>query len=429
MHHAARALRALPVALLLLLSLAAPVAAGDFRGGDTVTVAEGETVSDDMYVGAGTVTIDGTVDGDLTIAAGTVAINGEVTGSLNVAGGTVTVNGGVGGAIRVAGGTVTIAAEVGRDLVVAGGQVTVSSGASIAGDVAGGSGTLTVDGNVGGDVQAAAGVLEVNGAVDGSLDVATDSLRIGPSAVIGGDVLYTSDSEAVIAESAQIGGDITRRDPPVATPGAMMAENPILSFLGLLLGLLVFGFGLLLIRPRLLLGSSAELRTRPWVALGIGAGTWVGQLLLVIALFILAGLFGVFAGSLAGAFVAPALVVIMLIAILAIVSALPVSLLIGSLVMRGAVSPYLAFAVGAAIWAAVLTLAGLVNGGLGFLFYLVVWVLGLGAFTVYIWRTRTQPYVMTPAVAPAAPPADPPWMAPPAAPPPAPPASTDTPGI
>ena len=47
---------------------ASPAAAGDFRGATTVTIAEDETVDDDLYVGAGTVSLAGTVDGDATIA-------------------------------------------------------------------------------------------------------------------------------------------------------------------------------------------------------------------------------------------------------------------------------------------------------------------------------------------------------------------------
>jgi cytoskeletal protein CcmA (bactofilin family) len=407
--------------MLLLAIAAAPAAAGDFRGGDSVNVAAGETIDDDMYVGAGTVTIDGTVDGDLTVGGGTVTVGGEVTGSLNVGGGTVDVTGTIGGAVLVAGGTVRIAADVGRDVVVAGGTVTIDPGAMVGGDVAGGAGTLTISGEVGGDVLGGAGTLDIGGTVHGSLDVTSDSLRILPTAVVGGDVEYTSAQEAAIAPEAQIGGEVRRHDPPPGPAATGMGDNPILAFLGLLLGMLVFGYALLLVRPRLLYGSSAELRTRPWVSLGIGLGAWIGQVLLVLALFILAGVVGIVSGALSGAFAVPAVVVILLIVIGAIVSAVPVAMTIGTLVLRGGVSPYLVFAGGAAIWAAVLTVAGLIDGGLGFLCYLVAWILGLGAFTLYAWRTRTQPYQLATEAVPAARPPDPPWTAPP----PAPPSSTD----
>lgn len=408
----------LPVflAILLLLVIAAPVAAGEFRTDDTVTVAEGETIDDDLYAGSGTVTIDGTVNGDVTAAAGTVTVDGEVTGSVNVAGGTVEIAGSVGGGARIAGGTVTIAGSIGRDVVVLGGTVTIAESATVAGDVAAGVGTLTVAGQVGGDLLAGAGNIEVTGNVTGSLDVGVDTLVIGPGAQIGGDVEYTSDKEATIDSSAEIAGETTRRTPQRDPSGPALADNPLFSFLGILIGLLVLGWGMLLVRPRLLIGSGEQVRRNPLLALGAGLATCLGQILLVIALFILAALFGAFAGALAGAFAAPAVIVILLIVILAIVAAVPLIMAVGTLVLRGDASSYLAYAVGAVIFAAVLTVVGLVGSGLDVLVFVLIWILGLGAFALYLWRTRTQPYV--PGQPPAAPVvADPPWNPPPAPPP------------
>ena len=395
------------LALGLLLLFAAPASAGDFRSDDSVTVGQGETVSDDLYIGTGTATINGTVDGDLTVAGGTVTVGGQVTGSLNAAGGTIDIGGEVGGAVRVAGGTVRISGTVGRDVVAFGGTVTLDSAATIGGDVAGGVGQLTLNGQVAGDVLAGAGTIEIFGTVDGSVEVAVETLRIGDAAVIGDDVTYTSDSEASISQNAQIGGAVTRNEPESQPAGADFGGNPILGFLGLLLGLLVLGWGLLLVRPRLLLGSAYEVRTRPLIAFGAGLIAWVGQILLVIALFLLAIAFGAIDGALGGAFALPATAVILLIAVVAMVASVPLAMAIGTLIIRDG-SPYLAFAVGAVIWAAVLTLAGVVSGALGFLVYLFAWIVGLGAFVLYAWRTRTEPYVA------AWPPSR--WTAPPAAP-------------
>jgi hypothetical protein len=261
-----------------------------------------------------------------------------------------------------------------------GGTVTITQSATVAGDVAAGVGTLTMAGQVGGDMLAGAGTMEVTGSVEGSLDLGVEALTIGPGARIGGDVVYTSDREATIDGSAEIGGETTRRTPqrdPAEGPG--FADNPLFSFLGILLGLLVLGWGMLFVRPRLLIGSGEQVRRSPLLALGAGLATCLGQVLLVIALFILAALFGAFAGALAGAFAAPAIIVILLIVILAIVAAVPLVMAVGNLVLRGDASSYLAYAVGAVIWAAVLTLVGLVGSGLDVLVFLLIWILGLGA--------------------------------------------------
>jgi len=391
------------LAVIALLVGVTPAAAGDYRSGDSVTVQADEQVDDDLYVGAGTVTIEGTVNGDASVAGGTVTITGDVTGSVNAGGGTVEIRGTVGGAVRVSGGTVRVTGSIGRDLVLVGGTATVDSGAVIAGDIVGGLGTLSMDGEVGGDLLVGAGTIEITGTVNGSLDVAVDDLVIAPDAVIGGDVLYTSDDEAEISDGAQIGGEVTRRDPPAATDRAFAGDNPLVAYVGALLGLLVLGWGLMLIRPRLVVGSGEELRNRPLLACGAGLATWIGQFLLVILLFALAVATGILAGSLGGAFVVAAVVVILMIIVLTMLSGVPLAMAIGDLVLRArSTSPYVAYLVGAAILAAIFVLVGLLGGPLGGILALVAWILGLGAYTLWVLRTRSEP--VTVVTAPASPP-------------------------
>ncbi len=396
--HCPRVVRSTSLAVLAIVLFAAPVAAGDFRSGQSASVAEGETIDDDLYIAAGTVTIAGTVNGDATIGAGTVTVTGTVTGSLNVAGGVIDVTGDVEGAVRVSGGTVRIAGAVGRDLVTFGGTTTVDAGAQIGGDVAGAGGMVTIAGTVDGDVVAGAGTLEITGTVDGSIETRVGELVIGPEATIGGDVAYTSSREARIADGATIGGSVEQTD-PAQTPGGggqpILTENPIVSYLGILTGLLLLGFGLLLVRSRLAMGSAEALRTAAFPSLGFGLVACVGQFLLVMFLVIAAVLFALLAGSLGGAFALGALIVTLLIVILVFVSAVPVAMAIGQLVLARSGSPYLQYLAGAAILALVLVAGGFLPVLGGFLF-LVVWVLGLGAFVIYLWRTRDEPFTAAP---------------------------------
>ena len=395
------------LAVLALLVLTSPVAAGDFRGDRDANIAEGETVDDDLYVGAGTVSIAGTVNGDASIGAGTVTVSGTVNGSLNAAGGTVDVLGEVTGAVRVTGGTVRILGAVGRDVVILGGTVSIEPGAEVGGDVAGAGGSLVVGGTVDGDLLAGAGTIEISGTVNGSVDVAVEQLLIGPRAVVGGDITYTSDSAAQVEDGAQVGGSVERRDPPEEAGGPAISDNPIVSYLGTLLGMLLLGFGLLAIRPRLVIGSAQVLRTSPFPSLGLGAAAWVSQFVLVIVLVIAAALFGALAGSIAGALFTLAMVVFLLIVLLIFLAAVPVALVIGHLVLPGDDrSAYLRYLVGAAILSLVLVAGGYVPA-LGVILFLCVWILGLGAFVVYAWRTRNEPMVLATPRAPATPAAAP----------------------
>jgi cytoskeletal protein CcmA (bactofilin family) len=381
------------VALICLLAFAAgPVAAADFRTGDRVTVAADETVAEDVYLAASTSVIEGTIEGDLTVVGGTVDMRGTVTGSVNVAGGDVNITGTVNGAVRAAGGNVVISGEVGRDVVVAGGNVTITAEATVGADVAGGVGTLNVAGNVGGDIGAGAGELVISGTVGGDVDSEVGQLRIDAQANIAGDVRYASDREAEIAPGAQIGGMVERSDPAIAADRPLVAENVLTVFLGSLLALLLLGWGLMLLRPTAVLGPGTQLRTRPLISLGAGFAAWIGQFLLLVVLLILAVLVGQVASSLGGAFVAPLVLLVLAIIAAVLLGQVWVSMAIGGLLIGRAVplSPWLAYALGATVWVLFVTVLGYIAGALGGLVFLVGWILGLGAVTLWVIEARRR---------------------------------------
>ena len=141
------------------------------RSGDTVTIAAGETVSNDLYAFAGTVRVDGTVDGDLVASGGLVDITGTVTGDVLAAGGSVTINGTVEGDVRVAGGTLSVGGAIKEDLLATGGQLTVTSTGTVGEDLIAGTGTLTIDGTVTGNVLAQTGTYMKAGTIGGTEDV------------------------------------------------------------------------------------------------------------------------------------------------------------------------------------------------------------------------------------------------------------------
>jgi len=407
---------ALLIALLSLFAFATgPVAAADFRAGERVTVAAGETVAEDVYITAGSSVIEGTIQGDLTVAAGTVDVRGTVTGSVNVAGGNVTVAGSVGGAVRVAGGNVTISGQVGRDVVLAGGNVVIAPGATVGADVAGGVGRLEIEGNVSGDVLAGAGELIVRGSVGGAIDAQTGQLRIESQASVGGNVRYASDREAQIAPGAQIGGTVERTQPAFVGNRPLIGDNPLTGFLGSLLALLLLGWGLMLLRPTAVVLPGAELRTRPLMSLGAGLAMWAGQFLVLILLIALAALMGQLAPSLGGAFLAPFFLVLLAILAALLLSQVWVAMAIGGWLgsRTSELSQWLAYAIGAVVWVLLLAVLGFISGALGGLAFLAGWILGLGAVTLYVIDARRRDR-LTPTA-----PTYPTYAAPPPPPPPA----------
>ena len=162
------------VALLAMMTgvALAQVALSDkLRTGDTVTIAAGETVSNDLYAFAGTVRVDGTVDGDLVASGGLVDVTGTVAGDVLAAGGSLNISGTVDGDVRIAGGTLTVGGAIAEDLVATGGQLTVTSSGTVGEDLIAGAGRLTIDGTVTGDVLAQTGMYAKAGTIGGTEDV------------------------------------------------------------------------------------------------------------------------------------------------------------------------------------------------------------------------------------------------------------------
>jgi len=364
------------VALLAILSgvaIAQGAASDKLRTGNTVTIAAGETVPNDLYAFAGTVQVDGTVDGDLVASGGLVEVTGTVTGDVLAAGGRVTINGTVGGDTRIAGGTMSVGGALKEDLVATGGQLTVTSSGTVGEDLIAGTGQLTIDGTVTGDVLARTGTYTKGGTVGGTEDVT-----------------------------------ITGRDSQPPQPGepgaAPTATQQVIDAVRHFLVVVLVGALLIWFAPRAYASMKTALRERPLPSAGWGIVAIVGFVMLLIgvliAMILLAIAFGVLGFSdLVGLDILGGIVAILGASLaFAVVAGYLADALVGvvlaSLVMRGE-SPsrwreLAVLAVGAAV---VVILSSLPI--VGPWVKLVVILLGLGAVLLWI-RGRRTPSVSVP---------------------------------
>lgn len=205
---------------------------------DRYIVREGETAAEDQYVTSTLAFVEGVIDGDLTIFSGSVTITGDVLGSVTVfTVGSVTVADGahIGGSLRGTAGTLRIAGNVDDDVFVAAGSLIIEPSGRVGRDVMGFGGGLTVGGDVARDVRGRILRAEISGDVGGDVDIATQGLDVTDSAVIDGDVLYRSSSDANIDEAAQISGSVTRL--PTRSNfiyDVILSMATVISFLGFL---------------------------------------------------------------------------------------------------------------------------------------------------------------------------------------------------
>ena len=226
---------------------------GKLRSGGEVVVAEGETVSGDLYASAGNVRIDGTVEGDLIASGGNVDISGQVGGDVMAGSGNVDISGEVTGDARLGAGRVLITGTVGEDLFVASGQTTITSSGRVGEDFVFATGQTSLEGDVGGSVLGAAGDYTRTGTVGGTEDVTI------------------TDKERTVGDR-------------------------ILDVLQRFIAILVIGALLLWLAPRVVEGAADTLRRRPWASLGVGVlgcvGLFVLCLIILLVMILLAVVLG-----------------------------------------------------------------------------------------------------------------------------------------
>ena len=191
--------------------LAAPLGvwAAEFHTGDQVRLTQEAAIGENVYAAGGEVVISTPVEGDLFAAGGNVRITEPVRDDLFVAGGDIEIEGAVGGDVRVAGGNVRLEGPIGGDLLVSGGNVELTEEASVAGETYAGAGRLLIAGSM------------------QRLEAGVGELVLESSARINGDVIYTSETDANIADGAVVEGDVTRREVPVDT---RQAQRGLLFF-------------------------------------------------------------------------------------------------------------------------------------------------------------------------------------------------------
>jgi hypothetical protein len=350
---------------ILLVALAATLVlaqdellGGKLRTGTNVSISAGETIDGDLYLFAGTATVDGTIDGDLTVLGGQVTLNGTVAGDLLAAGGTVIIGGSVQGDVRTSGGQVNLRGETGEDVLAAAGQLTLDAGGTVGGDLIVTGGQVDVAGSVAGSVEGAAGAYSRTGSVGGT--------------------------EHVVVEEATEEED-----------AAGEAANDVFDALRHFVVLLILGALILWLVPRFLGSSEATLRSRPGASLLWGVITVIGYVVFVIAALLLMILLAIAFGLLQVAalvvieFVTGLLTISIVTFLLVLAAAyfadLVVGLALGRLFASGSLtSRWQELGLLAAGAAVVVILTSL--PAIGFLAKLVVICLGIGAMALAAWR-------------------------------------------
>jgi cytoskeletal protein CcmA (bactofilin family) len=317
------------LALVVLVGGTSTVKAADFSHAGTV--AAGQTVDDDLFLGGDSVSMDGTVNGMLVAGGNTITINGTVNGdaflagshivlgpeavingNLFVGGYNIEIEGTVTGSLATGGTSLRLdnSAKIGRNAYFAGYSFEAQNSSTITTDLFGAGYQFILSGTVNRDASLNAGAIQLNGNIGrnakfdvgqpgSSYDFANwnnmpgmaaahpaiaTGLHIAESATIGGKLVYTSPAN----QNSSIQGHLSST-PVYQTPVPQENNNQRTSFngrvehgfssLGLswafgvlrnLITLVILGMLGMWLLPKTFRTLADHIVARPWPAAGYG---------------------------------------------------------------------------------------------------------------------------------------------------------------
>ncbi len=248
----------------------------------------GVAMAEDHRLSAGDqVTLDEYVPGNVYLAAGRVNLDDRVGGSAFVTGGEVAVTGSIGRNLYAAGGDLRIEGEVEGSVRAAGGKVRVPRGARLRQDVTLAGGSVEMEGDVGEDLEVYGESIFINGTIGGNLDIAGEDIRIGPDARVAGRLKYRSGGTFVMDPQAQIAKGVEAHDAHDRDGlrkfgrGAARVGGAMFS-----LGVLLLGALLILGLPAFSREAAATIRREWWQSAAIGCVMLIGVPFSIVILMI-----------------------------------------------------------------------------------------------------------------------------------------------
>jgi len=190
--------------LLLAVATPVPVAAADFRKGETVEIRTDETVKGDLFFSGKLLRVEGTVDGDVYVFAQQADISGHITGDLICFVQSARVSGTVDGNIRAFTNNITLSGTVGRSITAFNEVLNIDSRAKVERNVTVFSQTVAMDGKIGRDFLGMFKNATLSGTVGGNVEGRGEGMNINSSAVVGGTSKFEGDEEPRVSSGAKL---------------------------------------------------------------------------------------------------------------------------------------------------------------------------------------------------------------------------------
>ncbi len=198
------AMAVLFASLGLLVALAPPASAAEFRKGDSVTIKKDEVVKGDMFITGEHIRIEGTVDGDVYVFAQQLDMSGHINGDLIGFVQSERISGTIDGNVRTMANNLTISGTVDRSALIWVQTLAIDTNAKIGRSLTAGGQTLTVDGKVGRDFLGFSESTTISGLIGGSFKGHGKSLSIVSGAEIDGKTVFDGQEPPNVSSDAKL---------------------------------------------------------------------------------------------------------------------------------------------------------------------------------------------------------------------------------
>lgn len=258
-----------------------------FWSGQDIAVNRDEFIEDDIYIFQTDAEIMGRVNGDVSALAQDFFHSGEINGNLNVCAIRADVEGTVAKSLRALCNDIQISGRINGNVLAAGNKISIRRNAVIGQDITCAGGRITISGECGGDVEIAAEYVVIAGSIEGNLKVKGGDIQITDKARIAGNFEYESYNEAIVDESAHIGGKTQWTIPEEKSEISLPSDFPFLFRLAMFLLVLVTGYVIILLFKRHTRAASEQVLKAPGMAFAVGILTYAVVLIGGIIFFAL----------------------------------------------------------------------------------------------------------------------------------------------
>ena len=277
--------------LCAALALATPASATEWRKGQTVEVAQGETIQGNVFMLGSQIRVEGTVDGDVYAWGQDVTIRGHVTGDVIGGGQTIRIEGQVDGNVRTWSNSLVISGSVGRDVLCGDQTFNLDTPGKIGRSLTIFSQTIELDGKLGRDMMSFAQTASISGTVDGSIDARGKTLSINSTAVINGHTRFVGDQEPSVSSSAKLATPVkfTKHEEKRADFG----KSHIFWQVILMAAFVLYGLVLMNLMPQF---ARESVRSAESIGASLGLGILVFFGVLIGSLIVCVTIVGLFVG-------------------------------------------------------------------------------------------------------------------------------------